>query len=609
MLYSNMSTLIKINMYRYFFTMIIFLVLIPASVIGQTKEIDEKQQILVDSLLRFVEQNSQTKPDAVLDLAKKMVETASKNKYLLLEARSNNAMASVYYYKNDKKKAVKYFERELEILEKLGNVPELADSYFNLATLAQSMDRNKDAAEYYENSLKYAKQKQDREMELALMERLALVYEKLEKFKQAFNYYQQYINVKEQRKSQEVESELLTLRSKISEEKKQSEEIILKKEKEIQRKTKEIKKKQDELKVTKTISDSLKKDVDQKSEKITELHINNIQKEFTIQEKEKQVAEQRKMIIRIVIGGAVLLFFLIVVISLYRAVKRVNRLLKIKNAEIQQQKEEIEAQRDEIEAQRDFIARQNQDITDSIHYAKQIQTALIPEFSFQSKIFSEYFVWFNPRDIVSGDFYWCAETSDHIIIAAADCTGHGVPGAFMSMLGMAFLDEVVNKEKQFSPDLILDSIRKGIISSLKQQAVSSQSKDGMDITVISVDIKKKTVSFAGANNPIYVFHNDQLTEYKGDRMPVSNYPKIEPFTLHQFDIKPGMMLYMFSDGFADQFGGPDNSKFKYKPFKRMLEENHKHKAEMQRSIIEQTFVKWRGNLNQVDDILVIGIRF
>lgn len=574
-----------------------------------TENLDPKELSLVDSLQRYVEQYAQTSPDDVLKFAEKMETMASKSKYKLLEARALNAQASVYYYKKDNKKAARYFEKELSILEKLGNVNELADSYFNLATLYFSINKMKDAAEYYEKSLDLVRKKGDKEMELQLLERLALTYEKLEKYKQAFGFYQQYVNINEEKKTQQVENEFFTLRSKISEEKAQSEQLIKKKEKEIKQKSKEIKQKEKELVVTQVAKDSLSKDVEKKSEKITSLHIDNIQKQFTIQEKEKQVAEQRRMIYKIVAGLAILVLFFALLYSQYKAKIKANRLLEQKNAEIMQQKEEIEAQRDEIEAQRDFISRQNQDIKDSIHYAKQIQTALMPEFKFSNKVLKDSFLWFNPRDIVSGDFYWCTESDTHMVVAAADCTGHGVPGAFMSMLGMAYLDEVVIKGKEYRPNKIIDAIRDGIIKSLKQHGLANQSKDGMDITVVSVDLQKKTIQYSGANNPIYVMRNDELIEYKGDRMPASVYPKMEPFTMHEFDIVPGMWVYMFSDGFADQFGGPDGGKFKYKPFKRLLESNHKMKADVQRSIIEQTFNEWKSNNYQVDDNLVLGLKF
>jgi serine phosphatase RsbU (regulator of sigma subunit) len=594
----------------------VFLVFSVFVLHGQSTDIDKNQQILIDSLQQFVGQNLQKNASAVLDLANKMNATATKNKYKLLEARTNSVLASVYYFQNDLKRASKHFSKELEILEKLNLVSEIADSYFNLATIEQALQRNRSASDFYEKALKAARVKKDRELELMVLDRLALISEKLDRYKQAFSYYQQYINLKERRASDDALDEILTLRTKMKEEKKETEAIIKKKEKEIKTKTKEIQKKQEEIEVkhkeievVKTISDSLQKDVRQKEGKIIGLNMTNLQKDFAIMIKQKKVDEQKRRMMQIGIGAGILLLFIALLISLIRAKIKANTILRQKNQEIQEQKEEIEAQRDEIEAQRDFISHQNKDIKDSIYYAKQIQTALIPDFVFKSKVFSEYFVLFNPRDIVSGDFYWCTETSDYIVVAAADCTGHGVPGAFMSMLGMAYLDDIVNKESTFSPEKILDNLRNGIIKSLKQQGLSNQSKDGMDITVVTVDLKRKKVMYAGANNPIYVIQNEELTEYKGDRMPASYYLRMDSFTLHEFDIQKGMILYMFSDGFADQFGGPDGAKFKYKPFKLLLQEHHKLKADVQKSIIEQSFITWRGNQKQIDDVMVIGLRF
>ncbi|MFH2094538.1 MAG: SpoIIE family protein phosphatase, partial [Bacteroidota bacterium] len=307
--------------------------------------------------------------------------------------------------------------------------------------------------------------------------------------------------------------------------------------------------------------------------------------------------------------------------------------LAVKNEEIIQQKEEIEAQRDEITAQRDFVMkqgdkianqnekikehrdfliRQKKEITDSIHYAKRIQNAILPPEEYVNKNLPEHFILFKPRDIVSGDFYWAHEMGDRLIVAAVDCTGHGVPGAFMSLLGVAFLNEIVGKKLVTTAGSILDELRRGIINSLHQTGKEGGSQDGMDIALCIINLKEKEFEFAGANNPLIIVRYNQgkpvLEEIKGDKMPIGYHILNRPFSSHYGILNSGDQIYMFSDGFADQFGGQSGRKFKSRTFKNLLLENHSKPMDVQKSILDQTFKEWKGNFDQVDDIVVIGIR-
>ncbi|NLI23871.1 MAG: SpoIIE family protein phosphatase [Bacteroidales bacterium] len=285
-----------------------------------------------------------------------------------------------------------------------------------------------------------------------------------------------------------------------------------------------------------------------------------------------------------------------------------------KNEELQQQQLEILAQRDEIERQRDIatqqrdqIALQKKEITDSIHYASRIQSAIIPSRETVLSVLPEHFILFMPRDIVSGDFYWVTKHDNRIVIAATDCTGHGVPGAFMSMLGVTLLNEIVNKEDTFQASLILDKLRENVKITLSQTGKEDEAKDGMDIALCVADTQNHTMQFAGANNPLYIIREGELIEYKGDNMPIGIHAGEErPFTNHIIDVKPGDRFYIFSDGFADQFGGPEGSKFKAKPFKRLLQQIHSYPMEKQHELLLDAFLQWKGNLDQVDDVLVIG---
>jgi serine phosphatase RsbU (regulator of sigma subunit) len=193
-----------------------------------------------------------------------------------------------------------------------------------------------------------------------------------------------------------------------------------------------------------------------------------------------------------------------------------------------------------------------------------------------------------------------------IIFAAADCTGHGVPGAFMSMLGVAFLNEIVNKDHITDPDIILNQLREKIIQALQQQGVSGEARDGMDIAIISLDKRANKLVYAGAYNPLIMIRNGEISEKAGDKMPIGIYENMRPFKRHEIAIEKGDVFYMSSDGYEDQFGGPMGKKFKSKQFKKLLLEIHKHPMEMQKEILEKSFEAWRGDLPQVDDIVVIG---
>lgn len=283
--------------------------------------------------------------------------------------------------------------------------------------------------------------------------------------------------------------------------------------------------------------------------------------------------------------------------------------LEVYNKEILFQKDEIEAQRDEIEAQRDHIFKQNEEITQSIAYARRIQSAVMPSHEVIKSLLDDYFILFRPRDIVSGDFFWMTEKDNYIIIAAADCTGHGVPGAFMSMMGVSLLNDIVNGEGIIQPNMILESLRRKIIATLWQTGKEGEARDGMDMAICVYQKDMKRVIFTGAYNPLYLVRNDELIEYKPDKMPVGVHPKQEmAFTQHVIDLLPGDSLYIFSDGFVDQFGGPDGRKFMAKPFKALLTSMHGKPMVDQKLLLEDALDKWQAHHDQVDDVLVIGVK-
>ncbi len=288
--------------------------------------------------------------------------------------------------------------------------------------------------------------------------------------------------------------------------------------------------------------------------------------------------------------------------------KQLIREKRILEEKVQERTREIEKQKSEIEKQRDQIAQQNREIKDSIHYAKRIQSAVLPDESLLASTVKDYFILFHPRDIVSGDFYWFYKHEQYLVVTAADCTGHGVPGAFMSMLGISLLNEIINKDRIFEAHKILNKLRDYIKQMLGQTGKTDEAKDGMDMALVVLDYKEKVIQYAGAYNPLILIRNHELTEYKGDKMPIGiQMNEKESFTLHVTEMIPGDRLYIYSDGYTDQFGGPHGGKFKTRPFKELLLKIHDRPMKEQWEILERTLNEWKGNEPQIDDILVIGI--
>jgi len=322
-----------------------------------------------------------------------------------------------------------------------------------------------------------------------------------------------------------------------------------------------------------------------------------------------EAIEKQKLVLYFVLLALLLVSFLgYYIYRSYKIKKEANIKLEEKNRTISLQKDEIEKQRDLAAAQRDQIGYQKRHIEDSIMYAKRIQTALIPSLElFSDKL--EHFVLYKPLAIVSGDFYWVSAQANPQVIISADCTGHGVPGAFMSMLGVTLLNEIVNGKHIIMPDQIIENLRQGIIKSLKQVAEEDSIKDGMDIAVCVVDFDKNILWYAGANNPLYLVRNGELTHYRADRMPVAIHYKMEPFTLHKIDLQKGDAFYIFSDGFADQFGGPQQKKFMSMQLRETLVEMAGVPMLKQGERLNQIFEEWRGDSPQIDDVTLIGVRY
>lgn len=277
---------------------------------------------------------------------------------------------------------------------------------------------------------------------------------------------------------------------------------------------------------------------------------------------------------------------------------------------VETEKAEIERLRNvELKQAFDIIEEKNKSILDSIHYAQRIQRAMLPAEDEIREIFPEHFIFFQPRDVVSGDFYWTTQKNGLLFFAACDCTGHGVPGALMSMLSAALLNEIVNENSVTQPAKILHLLRDAIIRSLRQTGAEGENKDGLDIALCSYDKETRLLNFAGAQNSAWILHGSEWLELPADKQPIGIHAgELRPFTNHAITLEAGDVIYIFTDGFADQFGGPRGKKFKYRQLRDTLASIGSLSLREQKEELKKIFSEWRGPLEQVDDVLVMAVK-
>jgi len=516
--------------------------------------------------------------------------------------------------------AVAYYQKSLKILEELGDRNGIANLLGNIAelniTLADSVATTpQEKTEYLEEAVKYGGQAMEIAKEIEALprinfaaENLHQAYKKLGNYAKALEYAEVFIETKDTMFNKEKTKALAEMEAKYQAEKKEQ----------------QIKLQQTQL---------AKKEVETKKQRIIIFSVIGIlillivfafllYNRFRIIRKQKNLIQKQKAVVD----------------EKNISLQEANEEILQQNAEIVAQRDEIEAQRDKITAQRDTVVKQKEEIqvahtalTDSINYAARIQKAVLPSPDYITAFFKECFIMFRPKDIVSGDFYWATRIKHYLVVAVADCTGHGVPGAFLSMLGISFLNEIVRKEEVTQASHVLNELRDNVVRSLGQRGDIGEQKDGMDITICVIDTQTNVLQFAGANNPLYIitsnarnltgFENlsglDGFYEVKPDKMPVAIYSKFDEFTNHEIQLKKSDCLYLFSDGLPDQFGGPKGKKFKYKHFKEILAKNSSLPMYAQKNILEKTLDEWQHyrdndkeetHHEQLDDITVLGIR-
>jgi serine phosphatase RsbU (regulator of sigma subunit) len=488
---------------------------------------------------------------------------------------------SMYMEQDDFKKSEEYYLQSLKIKQELGDKQGLSITYRSIGTLYNNQSNTARAIEYGKKSMQLAEELNYQWEIRNSADLLRSAYEKQGNLREAYAMYKLYIQTRDTIVNQE--SERATIKQGIQYD---YEKARL----------------QDSLGfANQKFADSLEFAA---KEKVKDLELSQHKAES---EKKDLVIEQEKTLRYALFGG--LFLVLLFAAFLYNRFRL-----------IQKQKTVIETQKQEVEHQKELVDERNKEVLDSITYAKRLQDAILPPTALMQTHLPESFILFKPKDLVSGDFYWIHYLpapngwdvhGDTLLFAAADCTGHGVPGALVSVVCSNALNRTVKEFGIVQPDKMLNMVRDLVIETFEDS--EDDVKDGMDISLCSLNTTTLELKWAGANNPLWVVSRNAEGEhaikiYKANKQAIGKTDDPKPFELHTIQLQKGDTIFIFSDGFADQFGGIKGKKFKYKPFRELLVKHITQNMEEQHQLLDQEFENWRGNFEQVDDVCVIGVR-
>jgi len=544
-----------------------------------------------------------------------------------------NNVGNIYYKQNNYTKALEYYEKSLKIKEILGDKSGIANLLLNIGGVYKEEGNYKKALENATRALKIQEEIGDKKGMVSSLINIGEYYSLQENYDKSLDYYFQSLTLMEaigdnekfsetlqsigllyQVKGNYVKSlEYLTRALRIVKENGAMEQVKSIYSAIAQTYSKMGNHEQSyEYQVLYTkLNDSLQKAQNEKDmfamqakyeteKKEKEIELLNIEK----QKQEEAQANQRKVLYFVLAVLALIIILAATIYNRYRVNQKINEKLEQKNKAINKAKEEIEQQKEVLEDK-------NLVITSSITYAKRIQEAILPTMETIRTELPDSFIYFQPKDIVSGDFYWFNKKDNKIFIAAVDCTGHGVPGAFMSMIGNDLLNQIANVEGISNPGEILNNLHREVQYALKQRDGLNENHDGMDIALCCIDYKKKELQFASANRVLYFFSEaGEFKELKGDKNAIGGmiHTSRRSYNCFTLPFEKGDCFYIFSDGVVDQFGGPDEKKYGYKRLKSFFTQNQQFKMSRQKELLEKTISSWLSGFEQVDDILVIGVR-
>jgi serine phosphatase RsbU (regulator of sigma subunit) len=472
---------------------------------------------------------------------------------------SLNGIGLVYMDKGDYQKALLKFYDAYKYWLGANDKEGIVIATGNLGELSIKMNDDDNALKYFLQSYKVANEIHALSFQKGTLRALAEIYYRKGDYKIAYDYFNKFSELKDKLYNDENSKRMAQMQSQYGSEQKEQQIKLLTKEKEL---------------------------------------------------RDSELGQKRIFMNALMLAGLLVLLLAFMFYNRYRLKQKANESLQGAFEEIEEKNEKLIQVYNVLEQNRDEIITKNKEITDSIKYAKRLQEAILPSDEFIKSVLPESFVYYKPKDIVSGDFYWFELIENKIFIAAVDCTGHGVPGAFMSIVGYNLLNQTVNEKGLLKPNLILDALNKGITKTLKQSIEDSSVKDGMDIALVAINAERTKLEFSGAYNSLWLFRKETFIEIRADKQPVGVFMDVElkPFRNNEMDIQRGDTFYIFTDGYADQFGGPKGKKFKYAKLKELLLSIQHLSMNEQQIIMNQKMEEWKGNLEQVDDILIIGIR-
>jgi serine phosphatase RsbU (regulator of sigma subunit) len=470
-------------------------------------------------------------------------------------AVSLNNIGRIYEHMENFARAFLYYRKAVDAYRALGDIPNLANTLYNIGNIYLTQKDYKQALDHFQQSLDLSRDIDNKLQLRDIYHGLAFSHHGLQHHEKAFDYMKRYIDLNDSIYDEESMTKISEMEVKYQSEKKIRENEVLKKENELNELT-----------------------------QLQEQH------------------RQRYITYAFIAGLVVLLFIAGLLLNRNQIKQRAHRKLEAYNMEVLRQKEETDHQKK-------LVDEKNKEIIDSILYARRIQEAMLPSVQEFEFMLPGSFVFYRPKDIVSGDFYWMVQKEEYIFFAAVDCTGHGVPGGFMSMMGSSLLNEVINQKKTFEPADILDVLRLQVILALKQKGISGENKDGMDMALCRINKARTELLFAGANNGMYLVRNGVLQEYRPDKQPIGIAGgESRQFTQHSVPLSKGDNIYIFTDGYADQFGGPNGKKFKYSRMEKLLTECSALPANAQKAKIESAFDEWKNGHAQVDDVCMVGLK-
>lgn len=500
-----------------------------------------------------------------------------------------NSIGNIYKNQSNYSKALEYFRNSLTIQQQRADTFEIMTCFNNIGTVYEKLADYSEAKKYYETGLKYAKKINDTDGTIRSLSGIGNILSSTGKQKEAEKYYNEVLKLAAESGDLFIQSEAYRSLRAVLEKQGRYKEALAQFDKHIALRDSIFSRQQSQ--------DIARRDANYESDK----------KEAAMQaqqEKEREVAaaesKRQKVIIFSVILG--LLFSVLFGGFIFRSL-RITRKQKVL---IEEQKTMVEQQKKEVESQKHLVEEKQKEIIDSITYAKRLQEAILPPLDLVKKHLPHSFILYKPKDIVAGDFYWMEEKDNTVFIAAADCTGHGVPGAMVSVVCCNALNRTVKEFGLRDTGKILDKVTELVLETFEKSG--EDVKDGMDISLMSINKNTKEVHWSGANNALWYITDDEVIEITANKQPIGKHDNRKPFTTHKIEYQPNTVFYLLTDGYADQFGGPKGKKFKYKQLEELIIAIKERTLEEQKTSLELAFEKWKGDQEQVDDVSIVGIR-